>query len=130
MKNNKFFSALFANKNIKMEVCMNKKVFYIISILLIIIIFIFCLSSETFCADPKIITKLNTAFTKIKDWILKLATPAAAVAVGTGVFMKKFSFGDEDRLRTGKKLIKSTLYSYGFILAIDLILAAIKALVG
>ena len=109
---------------------MNKKVFYIISILLIIIIFIFCLSSETFCADPKIITKLNTAFTKIKDWILKLATPAAAVAVGTGVFMKKFSFGDEDRLRTGKKLIKSTLYSYGFILAIDLILAAIKALVG
>jgi len=109
---------------------MKKKYFYTIFILLIILILIFCLSSETFCADPKIVTKLNTAFGKIKDWILKLATPAAAVAVGTGVFMKKFSFGDEERLRTGKKLIRGSLYSYGFILAIDLILAAIKALVG
>lgn len=109
---------------------MNRKTFYVIFILLLIFIFIFCLSSETFGADPKIVTKLNTAFGKIKDWILKLATPAAAVAVGTGVFMKKFSFGDEERLRTGKKLIRGSLYSYGFILAIDLILAAIKALIG
>ena len=95
-----------------------------------IFIFIFCLSAETFGADPKIVTKLNSAFGKIKDWILKLATPAAAVAVGTGVFMKTFSFGDEERLRTGKKLIRGSLYSYGFILAIDLILAAIKSLIG
>ena len=109
---------------------MNKKIFYIILVLFMISIFIFCLSSETFCADPKIVTKLNTAFGKIKDWILKLATPAAAVAVGTGVFMKKFSFGDEEKLRTGNKLIRGSLYSYGFILAIDLILAAIKSLIG
>lgn len=109
---------------------MNKKFFYIILILFMISIFMFCLSSETFCADPKIVTKLNTAFGKIKDWILKLATPAAAVAVGTGVFMKKFSFGDEEKLRTGNKLIRGSLYSYGFILAIDLILAAIKSLIG
>ena len=109
---------------------MNKKIFYIFLVLFMIFIFIFCLSSETFCADPKIVTKLNTAFGKIKDWILKLATPAAAVAVGTGVFMKKFSFGDEEKLRTGNKLIRGSLYSYGFILAIDLILAAIKSLIG
>jgi hypothetical protein len=109
---------------------MNKKFFYIILVLFMISIFMFCLSSETFCADPKIVTKLNTAFGKIKDWILKLATPAAAVAVGTGVFMKKFSFGDEEKLRTGNKLIRGSLYSYGFILAIDLILAAIKSLIG
>ena len=44
--------------------------------------------------------------------------------------MKKFSFGDEEKMRTGKKLIRNSLYSYGFILAIDLILAAIKSLVG
>ena len=56
--------------------------------------------------------------------------PAAAVAVGSGVFMKKFSFGDEEKIRTGKKLIKGSLFSYAFILAIDLILSAIKSLVG
>ena len=109
---------------------MNKKNYYFKFILFFIIILIFIFSSESFCADPKIITKLNTAFGKIKDWIIKLATPAAAVAVGTGIFIKKFSFGDEERLRTGKKLIRNSLYSYGFILAIDLILAAIKSLVG
>lgn len=110
---------------------MKKNKFLILfTIFLISIIFLFCFTTDSFCADPKIVTKLNTAFTKIKTWIIKLSTPAAAVAVGTGVFIKKFSFGDEERLRIGKKLIKGSLFSYGFILAIDLILAAIKSLVG
>ena len=85
--------------------------------------------SKTYAADPKIVGKLNSAFESIEEWLLKLATPAAAVAVGTGVFMKKFSFGDEERIRTGKKIIRSSLFSYAFILAIDLILSAIKSLI-
>lgn len=86
--------------------------------------------SKTYAADPKIVSKLNSAFESIEEWLLKLATPAAAVAVGIGVFMKKFSFGDDERMRLGKKLIKNSLFSYGFILALDLILAAIKSLMG
>ena len=88
------------------------------------------MSSTTYAAEPKIVNKLNSAFENIEEWLIKLATPAAAVAVGTGIFMKKFSFGDDERIRIGKKLIKNSLFSYGFILAIDLILAAIKSLVG
>lgn len=80
--------------------------------------------------DPEIVSKINSAFESIEDWIIKISTPAAAVAVGTGVFMKKFSFGDEEKIRTGKKLIKGSLFSYGFILAIDLILSAIKSLIS
>ena len=80
--------------------------------------------------DPEIVNKINFAFESIEDWIIKISTPAAAVAVGTGVFMKKFSFGDEEKIRTGKKLIKGSLFSYGFILAIDLILSAIKSLIS
>jgi len=86
--------------------------------------------SKTYAADPKIVGKLNSAFESIEEWLLKLATPAAAVAVGTGVFMKKFSFGDEERIRMGKKIIKGSLFSYAFILAIDLILSAIKSLIS
>ena len=92
--------------------------------------FIFIFSSSSFAADPQIITKINSAFQNIESWLLKLATPAAAVAVGTGVFMKKFSFGDEEKIRTGKKIIKGSLFSYAFILAIDLILSAIKSLIS
>jgi len=80
--------------------------------------------------DPQIVTKINSAFESIESWIIKISTPAAAVAVGSGVFMRKFSFGDEEKIRTGKKIIKGSLFSYAFILAIDLILSAIKSLIS
>lgn len=93
-------------------------------------LFIFFCNCCCYAATPKLITKLDKAFENIENWILSLSTPAAAVAVGTGVFMKKFSFGDEERIRTAKKLIRGSLFSYGFILAIDLILSAIKSLIA
>ena len=93
-------------------------------------IFLLLLSSMCFAAsDPKLIKTINSGLTKIKEWIIKISTPAAAVAIGTGVLMKKFSFGDEERIIVGKKLIKSTLFSYAFILSVDLILDVIEALV-
>ena len=86
-------------------------------------------SAGLFDNTPELVDKLNDAFESIEEWLITLATPAAAVAVGTGVFMKKFSFGDEERIRTAKKLIRGSLFSYGFILAINLILSAIKSLI-
>lgn len=108
----------------------NKKLFFVLFVLFLFIIFLFSFFTNSYAADPKLVNTIKKAFESIENWILKLSTPAAAVAVGTGVFMKKFSFGDEERIRTGKKLIKSSLFSYAFILAIDLVLAAIKSLVG
>lgn len=108
---------------------MKKIIFYILLILVLSVIFELSLELDVYAATPKLVSKLESAFNNIESWILKLSTPAAAVAVGTGVFMKKFSFGDEERIRTGKKIIRSSLFSYAFILAIDLILAAIKSLI-
>lgn len=108
-----------------------KTLFFILSILFLSIIIFINLNNVCFAlGEPKLVSKINSAFETIESWLLKLATPAAAVAVGTGVFMKKFSFGDEERIRTGKKIIKGSLFSYAFILAIDLILSAIKSLVS
>ena len=108
---------------------MKTKYKYLLIISLFFIYFII-FSSICFAADPKLITTIKKAFESIESWLLKIATPAAAVAVGTGIFMKKFSFGDEEKIRTGKKLIKGSLFSYAFILAIDLILSAIKSLIS
>jgi len=108
---------------------MNNKKFFVTFILLLTICLVFTLSSPCFAADPKLITKIKKAFESISDWMIKIATPAAAVAVGTGIMMKKFSFGDEDKIRTGKRLIRGSLFSYAFILATDLILSAIKSLI-
>ena len=105
---------------------MKNKIFYFINLILI---FIFIFSTCCYAATPKLVSKLNNAFEDIEKWLINLATPAAAVAVGSGVFMKKFSFGDEEKIKMGKKLIRGSLFSYGFILAIDLILSAIKSLI-
>lgn len=109
-----------------------QKNFYFIFTSFLTLIFIFNISNFSMAAwgDPELVTKLTSAFEKIEKWILTLSTPAAAVAVGTGVFMRKFSFGDEERIRMGKKIINGSLFSYAFILAIDLILSAIKSLIS
>ena len=104
-----------------------KKSIYLI--LFYTFIFIFFSYSISYCfGEPKLVSTLNNAFEKIEDWLLKLATPVAAVAVITGAFMKKFSFGDEERIRVGKKLIKGSLFSYAFVLVINLVLSAIQSL--
>ncbi|MBR3832347.1 MAG: hypothetical protein IKJ72_01815 [Mycoplasmataceae bacterium] len=104
-----------------------KKIFFTF-ILFTYILFI--LSTTVFGATPKLVNKINSAFEDIESWIIKISTPAAAVAVCSGALMRKFSFGDEEKIRTGKKLITGSLFSYAFILAIDLILSTIQSLIG
>lgn len=103
--------------------------FFIYFIIILFFIFLF-FPTTSFCAYPRLVSKIIKGFETIESWILKASTPAAAVAVGTGVFMKKFSFGDEERIRLGKKVIRGSLFSYAFILAIDLILSTIQVLVA
>jgi len=69
---------------------MKFKKFYISIFFCLLFTFIFL--PKSFCAYPKLISTLNSAFEKIESWIIALSTPAAAIAVGTGVLMKKFSF--------------------------------------
>lgn len=110
---------------------MKKKIFYINSILIFSIFFIIFLFNNSFAwGDPQIVGKINSAFLNIEKWIIQISTPAAAVAVGSGIFMRKFSFGDEERIRMGKKIIKGSLFSYALIMAIDLILSAIESLIA
>ena len=107
---------------------MNKKIFKFIYISMIALFWVFSLSKASFAADPKLISTLNNAFEKLEGYLVKLSTPAAAVAVGSGVFMKKFSFGDEEKIRMAKRIIRGSLFSYGFILCVDLVLALMKTL--
>lgn len=107
-----------------------KKVYYIIYTLFLSFVLLNCFCTFSFGAYPKLVNTITSAFETIESWLLRISTPAAAVAVGSGIFMKKFSFGDEEKLRTGKKIIRGSLFSYAFILCIDLILSAIQLLVS
>lgn len=78
---------------------------------------------------PTIMNNLSTALSKIQDWLVAIATPAAAIGVITGVLIKKFSFGDTERMLTGRRLIRSSFVSYGVVVGIDLLLKAITSFV-
>lgn len=67
----------------------NKKLFFLFSIIMLSIVFIFSFSSDSFAADQKLVNTLKKAFEQIEDWLLKLATPAAAVAVRNWGFYEK-----------------------------------------
>ena len=95
------------------------------------LIIIFLLNiSISYAAYPALIAKLQSAFESIQSWLLALATPAAGISVATGAFMKKFSFGDDEKIRTGKKLIRTALFSYVFVLLLKLILTTISNLLS
>ncbi len=109
---------------------MKKFLYYFLFTLFIFIVFLFSFYSFSFAAYPKLVKKIMDAFENIQSYIVAIATPVAAVAIGSGFLMQKFSFGDEERIRTGKKLIRTSIVSYAFILTLDLIISLIKSLIG
>lgn len=107
-----------------------KKKFFITSILIILVFSICTISYAGLFGSKDLTSKITDGLSKIQEWIVKIATPAAAVAIGSGLLMKKFSFGDEEKINVGKKLIRSTIFSYAFILLIDPVISAIQSLFG
>ena len=91
----------------------------------------FCLFSNTsLAADPKLVSTLTGAFSKIEGYLVKIATSFAAVAVATGLLMRKFSLGDEKKIYRANNLIKGSITSYVLILCIDLILSLIQTVLA
>ena len=50
-------------------------------ILFLLVVFIFLYPSFSFAAYPKLVSTITNAFDSIKTWIVRIATPAAAVAI-------------------------------------------------
>lgn len=102
----------------------------ILSMVLIIGITIICFSNVYAAAKtPTLVTKLNSALKNILTYLEKLATPAAGVAIATGVMIRKLSFGDEEKMVIGKRVIINAIVGYLIIQLIDLIIKFIEAIV-
>ncbi len=67
----------------------HKKLFCLFSMVCLFLIFFFSFSNVSMAADQKLVNTLKKAFEQIEDWLLKLATPAAAVAVRNWGFYEK-----------------------------------------
>lgn len=108
----------------------NKIQKYIIKTISILIIYFLLKQKVVFAANPKMVNKIYDAFSKIQKYITRVSTPIAGASFGTGLLMRKFSFGDEERVRRSKKLIRDTAVAYALILCLDLILSFIETLAG
>lgn len=105
-----------------------KKKFKLVAIFLICVIVVSAPSLEA-ASTPTLVTKLNTALKKILSYFEKLAPAAAGVAIASGVMVRKFSFGDEQKLILGKRIIVNAILGYAIILLIDVILKFVDNLV-
>lgn len=101
------------------------KIITICFILALIILF----NNSYAATDPTLVTKINSAFKKILTYLQKIATPIAGVTIATGVIMRKLSFGDEEKMAKGKKVIINAIIGYAIIISIDLIIKFIEALI-
>lgn len=98
--------------------------------ILLIVFIIMLFSNSIFAAtNPTLINKLNTSLKRILSYLEKLATPAAGVAIASGIMFRKFSFGDEEKMIKGKKIIVNSIICYAMILSIDLIIKFIEAVI-
>lgn len=68
---------------------MKKNIFFINLIIILFVLFLFVFSNSSFSAYPKLVAKLINGFEQIKIWLIRIATPAAAVAVRIRNFHEK-----------------------------------------
>ena len=96
---------------------------------MMIVLTLFSVSSVFAASTPTLVTKLNSALKKILEYLEKLSTPAAGVAIATGVMIRKLSFGDEEKMVIGKRVIINAIVGYLIIQLIDLIIKFIEGIV-
>lgn len=109
---------------------MKRKKYLVSFTMFVAMVLFFAFSNTAFAADPKLVSTITGAFSKLEGYIVKIATSFAAVAIATGLLMRKFSLGDEKKIYRANSLIKGTVVSYVMILCIDLVLSLIDTVMA
>ena len=74
------------------------------------------MSNVGFAAEQKsIFTEAGKIIDDVKSQLLGLSAGAVTIAVGCGVFMKKFSMGKQDKIEMGNKLIRDSIIGFAVL---------------
>ncbi len=106
---------------------MKKKILMLIVWISFMIFGISCVYAAT--STPSLVTKINSAFSKIQGYLEKISTPIAGVCIISGILVRKLSFGDERKLIIGRNIIINSVIGYASIRLIDLIIKFIETVV-
>ena len=91
-----------------------------------LIISLVLVCTTTVFAAEDVFSASERFFGDIQIWIIRISTPAALIGVGSGAFMKKFSFGDHQKIKMGNMVIFSSLIGWTVINGLTLILTTIQ----
>lgn len=111
---------------IKVKELKNKKIILSLILFCFFISFSFVYGATT--TNPTLVTKLNSAMKKIITYLETLATPIASIALIVGILMRKLSFGDEEKLAKGKKVIINAIVGYALVLSLDWIISFLQTI--
>lgn len=98
-------------------------------VFVVMLVFFATYSTVYGATDPTLVTKVNSALKKIQGYLVKISLPAAGVAIASGVLIRKFSFGNEEKMVMGKKIIVNAIVGYAIVISIDLILKFVDAVI-
>ncbi|MEG2348628.1 MAG: hypothetical protein RSB67_03155 [Clostridia bacterium] len=94
-----------------------------------IIISVFMTNIYAASQEPILVNKINLALKKIQGYLVKISAPAAGVAIASGVLIRKLSFGSEEKMVIGRKIIINAIVGYAIIISIDIIIKFINTLI-
>ena len=100
---------------------------YVIIIVALVSSFAFAEASSS-SKKPDLQEATETWLTKIQNYMFKISTGAVVIAVGTGVFIKKFSMGKQDKIETGNKLIRDSIIGFVVLNAMPIIARTIQSM--
>ena len=105
------------------------KLKFLLCIMCISMFIIFSYSVYAASSTPTLVTKINSAFTKIQGYLEKIATPIAGVCIASGSLIRKLSLGDEQKMVMGKRIIVNSIIGYAGIRLLDIIIKFIETVV-
>jgi len=71
-------------------------------------------------------TTINDGMEKVQSLMFKFSTGAVVIAVGCGVFIKKFSMGKQDKIELGNKLIRDSIIGFIVLNAMPIIATTVQ----
>lgn len=96
-----------------------------------VIIAIALMSSFSFAEDGNyedgIDQVVSDGMEKVQSLMFKFSTGAVVIAVGCGVFIKKFSMGKQDKIELGNKLIRDSIIGFIVLNAMPIIATTVQS---
>ena len=105
-------------------------------VFLCVMVMVAFMGTSVFADNPNgsvhdnIFSEVDYMFNFVQSKFFEISGAAAIIAVGIGIFMKKFSMGRQDKIETGNKLIRDSLIGFLFLNSMPVVIKTMRGLIN